>query len=354
VGARRTFDDEMQDPKHVLRRTFAKHGIASQFITADSGPQANGEDDEQDFGAERAVWDLLRSAGAFVRAFPSVEAEGPGPLLVGVTAVKRHDRSKVDSVSLQSGDGYVVSLVAAEAGTRRAFGFDRKRGWQPLGDATPGFLTEDHNMNVEQARRMLEDAIKRLLVNQPSRRFIVFFDSPACRSLVFGLSDTGDGLLPAYLRSERVAVVRVRSDSNQVPRPAGLGPWQNQPTFTGTMHALLRLENAQWDGVGFYISTPPMLGRPGPHRFGHTRHHARAADQKRDWHSLNLTEFRCLQPGPFQSEDLCELSARLCRQAPTWEGTLNAPSPIHLAKALVRDHPQGFLSGDEVDEDSDA
>jgi len=29
----------------------------------------------------------------------------------------------------------------------------------------------------------------------------------------------------------------------------------------------------------------------------------------------------------------------LCRHAPTWIGTLERPSTIHLAKAIVKDHP---------------
>ena len=29
----------------------------------------------------------------------------------------------------------------------------------------------------------------------------------------------------------------------------------------------------------------------------------------------------------------------LCRHAPTWIGTLERPSPMHLAEAIVLDHP---------------
>jgi hypothetical protein len=63
-----------------------------------------------------------------------------------------------------------------------------------------------------------------------------------------------------------------------------------------------------------------------------------------NWHALNMTEFRCCAAGPFEPSDLYELAALLCRQAPTWDGTLNWPSPVHLARALVEDHPGRYLA----------
>lgn len=36
----------------------------------------------------------------------------------------------------------------------------------------------------------------------------------------------------------------------------------------------------------------------------------------------------------------------LCRNAPTWIHTLERPSPIHLAKAIVEDHPDKYETRD--------
>jgi hypothetical protein len=36
----------------------------------------------------------------------------------------------------------------------------------------------------------------------------------------------------------------------------------------------------------------------------------------------------------------------LCRHAPTWIGTLERPSPMHLAEAIVLDHPDKYETRD--------
>jgi hypothetical protein len=63
-----------------------------------------------------------------------------------------------------------------------------------------------------------------------------------------------------------------------------------------------------------------------------------------------MTEFHCRSAGPFDPSDLYELSALLCRQAPTWDSTLVFPSPMHLARAMVRDHPGKYFSEAAADE----
>jgi hypothetical protein len=112
------------------------------------------------------------------------------------------------------------------------------------------------------------------------------------------------------------------------------------------MNALVRLAHEDWRGAQFYVSTPRAMNAMGAHRNG-TRYSVSGRDLASDWHALNMTEFSVRHAGPFLADDLYELSALLCRQAPTWEGTLNWPSPLHLARAVVRDHPGDYLADGE-------
>ena len=115
------------------------------------------------------------------------------------------------------------------------------------------------------------------------------------------------------------------------------------PARARTISALVRPVNETYPGAWFYASTPRVMAVQGEHR-DHTRLTASPTALRDDWHSLNLTEFLCCHAGPFEPATLYELAAVLCRFAPTWEGTLNVPSPLHLAKAIVLDHPGNYLS----------
>jgi hypothetical protein len=41
--------------------------------------------------------------------------------------------------------------------------------------------------------------------------------------------------------------------------------------------------------------------------------------------------------------DLLKSVAMLCRVAPNWQRTLRWPSPLHLARAVVQDHPHAYF-----------
>lgn len=112
------------------------------------------------------------------------------------------------------------------------------------------------------------------------------------------------------------------------------------------MNALLHIQKTDYPGACFYVSTPRLMGGMGAHR-RHTRFTADERALRENWHAMNLTEFWCPQPGPYQVADLYDLSARLCREAPNWDGTLDWPSPLHLARAIVSDHPGRYLEDDE-------
>lgn len=137
---------------------------------------------------------------------------------------------------------------------------------------------------------------------------------------------------------------QVRTDSHEVPRVAGIGDWPNvRRGFNGPRltNALYCMKDEHWPGAMFYVSSSRTMGRQGFHR-DHTRFSCPEQGLRKNWHAHTMTEFWSPLPGPFRPDLLYELSSLLCRQAPTWDGTLDRPSPIHLAHAVVRDHPDRY------------
>ncbi len=276
-----------EDPKFVIRRLVAERGSVCQFISRSSEPRLRkGEEPHQHAGV-RAIWDLFRSAGIFPRPFPAGGVPS-GTWLVGVHAVKRQNQTNVNA-------GFVMALVAIEAGSGVALGLSRSRQWVPLGAATSDFLAIDHNLTSRAATDLVESALECLIARDTTRQCVIFMDATECRRLWNGLADTRGDVFPASMRSGRIGLVRVRTTSQEVPRPAGKGDW---PTGPGpgkprTLTGLLRLRNEEWAGAYFYASTPRAMGAMGAHRRA-TRYGVTGRDLADNWQALNLTELLCL------------------------------------------------------------
>ena len=338
---------EGDDPKFVIRDALANMGIVSQFMSSSSAPKPKRGSSEplKDHAAERALWDLLRGAGAFPRPFPNVSAVPDGTLLVGLHVVQRR-LSGPNSFN----KGFVISLVAAEAGGRDARALAPDGKWYPLGRATAAFHATGHDFERERVVSWIDGGLSSLLNQFPSRSAIIFADAIGCRRFFTALKDTGGDGVPSIVRGGRAALVRVRS--SEVPRPAGIGEWPDDdlPGKPHTQNALLKHAHEDWDGAHYYINTPRNMSVQGMHRTN-TRFSAAEEDPaslRDNWQALNLTEFLCIRSGPFESETLYDLAALLCREAPTWDGTLDLPSPCHLAKAMVEDHPGQYVQHDDA------
>ncbi len=171
---------------------------------------------------------------------------------------------------------------------------------------------------------------------------VLFLDALECRRFWNGLKDTGGDELPDCASLGRVAVVRTRIEESEVPRPARTGDFpQNgdpQPRKPGETEALYALKESDYAGASWYVSASLTKRRMGQHR-NHSRFSCNEWELKKNWHAMTITEILVHSPGPFDAELLCELTAVLCRHSPAWDGTLKRPSPLHLAKAIVDDHP---------------
>lgn len=339
-----------RDPKHVIRRTLAAKGIVTQFLSSHEDENSLAEGDPtSDHPAESAVWDLLRSAGIFPRPFPSAEGFPENTWLVGVYVVQRHN-DKRSGYRRKYGEGFVVSIVGIQAGGHTALGFDPIRGWRPLHEFTAQFLACPQDHAEAKAKSLIEGAVGQLLVRAPNSKLVVFLGAQGCRRFWKGLQDTGGDELPLFANADRVGIIRVRTEPGEVPRVAGLGDWPTDtlagPQRPRTTNALYRIKDEQWPGAMYYVSTSSTMDRQGPHR-DCTRFSCPPTALRKNWHAHTMTEFWSPFPGPFREDSLYELASLLCRQAPTWSGTLDRPSPIHLAEAVVLDHPDKYEVRDE-------
>lgn len=346
--------DGLADPKPVLRRYLALKGIATQFITSASAPGANKRQAAQKDGefrehaAANAFGDLLRSAGFFLRPFPEYGC-GEMTLVVGVYG------ARLTSKTTKAGTSYVVNLVAVSLGQREAWGFVDGKGWVPLGEATTTFLSSDQRRNSDrEAKALVERAVDSLYGRFGDRKVVLLFDSFGCRRFWPCLTDKSDGKPEPWMTSNGKAVVRVRTATSEVLRPAGIGDWSEllKPA-THTPFRLMELEGGEGIAPTYVLAGSAVMSREMSARKS-TRLAAQPRDLKKDWHALGVTELQVLDPGPFLREDLLRQVGILCRIAPTWDRTLRWPSPLHLARAVVRDHPHGYFNeGEEAEEVED-
>ena len=330
-----------RDPKHKIRRGLAAKGVVTQFLSThsfkdkkDKNHPAKQKKDE-DHPADRAVWDLLRSAGVFPIPFPSIDGISPNTWLVGVHVVKRP----------KSGwnKGFVVSIVALKADEQKSIGFiDDGRGWRPLHEYTAKFLALEHNRDFANAKSLIDMAVEQLLARSPHAKAVLFLDASECRRFWNGLADTGGDILPDCASRDRLAIIRTRMEDDKVPRAARVGDFPRngnlQPKPPGTTDALYRLKEKDYAGAMWYVSPSLTMSRQRVPR-KHSRFTCDKKELKKNWQAMTMTEFLIVSPGPFEAESLYKLSAVLCRHAPTWIGALERPSPMHLARAIVKDHP---------------
>lgn len=349
-------NDGLADPKQCIRRYLASQGAATQFITSESAPdtkkrRAPGSGDKfLEHAAANAVGDVFRSAGYFLRPFPEFGC-GDRTLVVGIYGTRFTAKTTGATPS------YVVNLVAVSLGTRDAWGYIDGRGWVPLREATASFLASDQaTKNVHDARTLVERAVAALYGRFGDTKAVLLFDAFGCRRFWPCLADNSSGEPGAWMKGNgRHAVVRIRTATSEVLRPAGTGAWSDKKTpVTHTDFRLMAVDGAEGHAPTCVLAGSAVMSTERTARRS-TRFRAEARDLRKDWHSLGVTELHVLEPGPFEREALVRQTGILCRVAPTWDRTLRWPSPLHLARAVVLDHPHGyFADGEEGEETEDA
>jgi len=324
-----------EDPKPLLRTLLAKRGAVSQFIAADSlskaGPHGKGRSSGEDHAGHHALIDLLRSAGCFLRAFPAHGVD-VGTLLVGIHTL-------AVSPGKQARVGYRTNLVACVAGTTEAYGYLPKGGWEVLGKATAGYMLSEPWPDKATAAASIRRAVEQLRVRHPGAGMVLFFDAVGNRRLFSCLADVGNGHPDPWMVEGNTAVVRVRSAFEELPRVAGQGNWQEQ-TLPATSSAFrpMAITDTEGQGATYLVSGSAVQERNQSAR-KMSRFTATGAALAEDWHSLGVTEFWVMGTGAHEADAILGESLALCRGAPTWPRTLRWPAPLHLARAVVDDHP---------------
>lgn len=347
--------DALRDPKHVLRSALAERGVVTQFITTASEPsrraieKAKQEDRFGDHPAANAVADLMRGAGFFLRPFPAYGVEA-GTLLVGVYGARVTKKKSGKQKAT-----YLVNLVAVETGGREAWGYVPGAGWRPLHEATARFLASDHDHGKHDAPKVVETAVEQLRLSFPGRPVVLLFDALGCRKFWDGLKDTSHGRPEPWMVPGKRAVIRVRALASELVRPAGAHDWTQ--AFTPARHTdfkPMRVVDARGDAPALVLSGSAVMNTVRSARTS-SRFGASEKGLGEEWHSLGVTELLVVEPGQWDPDKLIEQAAMLCRVAPTWDRVLRWPSPLHLARAIVRDHPFRYFheAAMEVEEPED-
>ncbi|MDP2314349.1 MAG: DUF3962 domain-containing protein [Pseudomonadota bacterium] len=341
--------DALADPKHVLRGALGERGIVTQFIVESSAPKAKKVQEHEpqkfnDYAAANAVGDLMRSAGFFLRPFPEFGLE-PGTLVVGIygTQATRNTTGRDHS-------SFLVNLVAVSIGAREAWGFGGRNGWLPLDRATARFVGAEHDLTKDEAAALVEAAVGQLPLVFGDRPVVLIFDALGCRRFWPCLADKSDGVAPPWMRRGGMAVVRVRTAAGEVPRPAGVGDWDDG--LAPAKHTDFRpmaVAGAEGNLVPTFVLSGSGVMSQGMSARKSTRLATTGMGLGEDWHSLGATELLVLDAGRWDRAKLLEQVAMLCRIAPTWDRTLRWPSPLHLARAVVRDHPHRYFADGEAE-----
>lgn len=341
--------NDLCDPKAILRSEMSRQGMVTQFITKDSAPSKDSKEqvnDEKftDYATANAIEDLMRSAGFFLRPFPGINGT-EGNVAVGIYAVAPKNKTTGKKGPQQ----FLINLVAVELGTTKAWGYIPSKGWSPLNKATAWFLSNDNLMPREKVRRLAENAIEQLALAINPSRTILLLDAIGCRGFWPCLRDKDDNALPSWMTRGNKAVVRVRAHKEEVPCPAGANGWDegfNPAKFTP--FRTMAVSDAQGNAPFFVLSGSAVMDQ-GKSARNSTRFAAPSKALQKDWHSLGATELFIMEPGEWDIIDLLKSVAMLCRVAPNWQRTLRWPSPLHLARAVVQDHPHAYF--EEEDEE---
>jgi hypothetical protein len=327
------------DPKKQTRAELAKKGVLTQFIQSNGVVSREELSEDPNYAGNRSVWDLMRSAGLFpvplsVRNVKSSES----PCLIGTYCVKRDGNRHQSS-------GFDLVLTATKPGENRFIAYDQRKGngWQSIGPATTNLHSESEFPGEDKAIKQTLSSGLRELKRRMSGPYILFANQTLSWIWPFLGDKKSDAPVPEVLKRMDAAVVRSRSGSDLVPKPAGNGRWDElegkplpkPPRGKDTGFVL----EGTLPSAFYYVAESKTFSQKRAHR-EHTRVHMTESDRRQDNHSLVAREFWVAREGAFDALNLGKYAAFLCRFSLSWEGTLRHPVPLHLAKAISDDHPR--------------
>lgn len=342
-----------EDPKPQLRQALAKHGVISQFIDSASTPKP----DTNDHPANAAVRDLLRAAGLTATTPTRVFSRPLQPQPCVIVGLYTREQN-------QPAARYVSLAALISDGTDnpwRMLGYHPDaRGWNNL----PTAIAAHHAADLSQftdpnptsrttlARAYLERALHQLRTQFDDIPMVIYIDGSNRYPLWSGTTNKSLGrsapeALPhlGMVDPGGISLVRVNSASDgKLPQPVRATSSRSNPEsdVVPATELLYYLAGAHQDTYYLINRSRSDKAFQSGVRAGHrmTRFDlADAREMRTPWHAMTCTEFLLLSHGAFQREHLAALSARLCGHPLAWDGRTSRPSPVHLARQIIEDHP---------------
>lgn len=311
------------DPKFQLRKLFAKHGVTTQFIF-------DAEIKGTDYAAKASLLEVVRQSGALPVPAPKVATLPEDTVVVSVY---------VDRIKAKGGAVFlpVVTRTRLDGSAPEIFWLDAEQEtmrWFDYRTGTARIHAAAHLFNADAVRKLVTQA---LLAPTPiaDTPLIVYLHS-GLRSIYDGLKDSGGLELPG-IANKGAWIVRIRADNDVAQMSGDNSNHPNEPAYIGHKVGLYRAQSGK--GLYYFVSPSNQYGRVISQRTN-TRFDVRGRSLRDPWQQLGVTEIAIIRTGDFADDiDIAHQTALLCRSAPTWDGNLRLPSPMHMAKQLTEDHP---------------
>jgi hypothetical protein len=333
IAAAKLNDD--RDPKHLIRRVLAEHGIATQFImhadvTADVKKKRKANDDPRDFKATNSIIEAIRLSGHLPSPAPKAKAMPSGTTILSVLVDRIQDKGRATLLP-------IITRMILGSRTPEVFWFDAHQDsatkWFSYNEGVAAIHATATLLSPEQLKNLVTQSLQSAATEEDTP-LIVCLDSHL-RAFYGGLKDSpGEGLPPV---PRGAAIVRIRADQDVAQMSGSHSFYPVTPHFIGPKVGVF--QSCESSDVFYFISPSKQFGSVRSQRHN-TRYDVSERDLKDPWQQLGVTEITVIEPGNFsEPKGVVEQVALLCRNAPLWDGHLRLPGPMHLGKQIAGDHP---------------
>ncbi len=322
------------DPKPLIRRFLAKYGHVSQFVRAST--LCKQDNKGVCHGARRAFHDLLRMTGCYLLPFENISDNSKDCWYIG-HYIRMSSKDKKQ---------FHIAITACKAGSYQSLMLSPSGNWEIIPKGIASYISvQSRPKQKTDACQFINHGLNVFVNRFPEARFILLMNGCGSGSLWSRLYDTQfeeKGTLPDISHDERVSIVRIRSDSDILPRPAGKADFSASLNEKGELNpggskGIFSHIEPDYKGAYYCTQTSAVLDKD------YSRGRTRFADQQRnlqnDRHGQTLTEIVVLKKGDFDEKELVTTISKLCFQNLTWidKQKTSLPSVLHLGQVYVKD-----------------
>lgn len=310
-----------QDSKFPLRVHFARCGVTTQFIF-------NMPASEPDYAALGCLFDVVRQSGHLPQPLPQLPSLPPGTTVIGFYL--DHIRAGLTEAFFP-----VVTRTVLGTNTPELFVVDREgaRGkWVPYHAGLCTIYARPTLWTPVRAREYIQHALT-VPTDVLDTPLIVYLHNNLHH--LYGEIDERTRLPKVGNQGAWIVGVRAGAGTPQISGDETAHP--SEPGYIGDRVGLYTTGGAS--PSYFFVSPSKHYSRTRSQR-RHTRFDTSAWGLRDRWHQLGVSQFNVVKPGNFGTEAaIAEQTALLCKKAPTWDGEIRLPAPLHLAMQVAKDHP---------------